>query len=332
MQDPEVLAGNYVDSVMLIAALDFLKEQYWLQEQEDLKNQTETSYERFIGSLLRDELKSLVFHHDILIEAGPDKFKKFKDKYNNSINKTFSVVQSLTSAEKKAFLIKTLKLMKACYIEEEDRQLDHDPLLGHRGLRLYRSFDGIDELFRLDYLVDREMKVDPDNEERLYEGAGVGVQSGYSSILLAFEKLRLKQGARIVDLGSGYGRVGLVYSLLRPDIEFIGYEYVPHRVQMTNRASEELGLNEYLNFITQDLSLHSFRIPEADVYYLYDPFSEETYHYVLDQLVCISERRPVTIITKGNARDWLLKVANKQGWPPPTMVDEGNLCLFNTST
>ena len=158
--------------------------------------------------------------------------------------------------------------MSEHFKNEENNQQGHIQSLGHQGLCLYRTFDNLDDVFDLDYQLDLDMVVEHNTKERLYQRSGVGVQSGYSTILLALENSELLPNSSIVDLGSGYGRVGLVCSLLRPDIEFIGYEYVPHRVDIANKAAKHLGLEDNLSFKAQDLSLESFKIPEADVYYL----------------------------------------------------------------
>lgn len=136
----------------------------------------------------------------------------------------------------------------------------------------------------------------------------------------------------MIDLGSGYGRVGLVWTLLRPDIFFTGYEYVPHRVTVSNAASKVFGLNNYLQFKVQDLSLESFKIPDGDVYYLYDPFTKETYQSVLKQIVEVSRRRKITVVTKGNARSRLMEISEKNSWREPEIIDYGNLCIFESQS
>ncbi len=172
------------------------------------------------------------------------------------------------------------------------------------------------------------MKQDLQIKERLYEGAGVGVQSGYSTVLTALENLSLKPGDRFIDLGSGYGRVGLVVGLMHPEVNFVGYEYVPHRVKIAADSTERLSMEKHVHFLTQDLSLKEFQIPEAEIYYMYDPFSEDTYGHVLSQLIELAKHRKVMIVTKGNARGWLMDVVRQEGWGEPQEFDSGNLCLF----
>jgi hypothetical protein len=328
---PSQMAALYTNSALLVTIMNFLKDQLWIQNATDKKCGQQTSYEEFITPFFSKELLPILFLKDFLMSRGASKIKKITKDSRAIEKKVISLILERSSIVQKKFLIASLKRMNIHYLQEEKEQEGVDQLIGHQGLQLYRTFDRLDDVFNLDYQLDRDMVVDPLTKERLYERAGVGVQSGYSTILLAMDFLNTKQGGKVIDLGSGYGRVGLVCSLLRPDIDFTGYEYVAHRVDIGNKACSFLNLGDSLNFETQDLSLESFDIPDADVYYLYDPFTKETYQYVLRQIVEISKRKDITIVTKGNARSWLVDLSIENSWPTPTYIDEGNLCIFKTS-
>tara|TARA_Y100000590_G_scaffold470776_1_gene670407 strand:- start:41073 stop:42140 length:1068 start_codon:yes stop_codon:yes gene_type:complete len=327
----EEMGELYIYSALLSTIMGFLKEQLWLSDKEDLVNNIETTYEEFINKFLLKELKPLGFLEDFLIKSGASEIKTLKKSSLLIEKKVLSLIMNRSPMEQKTFLIHALKDMSKKFLKEESDQEGFAQNLGHQGLRLYRTFDGLDKIFKLDYQLDLDMDVDYHEKERIYQSGGVGVQSGYSTILLSLDAIEVKSGDLIVDLGSGYGRVGLVYALLRPDTQSIGYEFVPHRVQVANEASELFELSESLNFKTQDLSLESFKIPEAAVYYMYDPFTEDTYKYVLDQIVAFSQKRKLTIVTKGNGSKWLDRVASENHWPAPKVLDEGNLCIYHSS-
>ncbi len=328
-------AELFVTSALLVTVMGFLKEQLWLARKSDPGLRGEGHYERFITPLFKDELKSISFLKEFLIDSGPAKLKEVRITAAGIERDVLAFIGDESLVVQKSFAQQSLKLMKVHFLKEEADQAGREQSRGHKGLRLYRTFDNLDAIFDLDYQLDRKMEVDHQTTERLYQGAGVGVQSGYSTILLAHHQIdidpRTERDCKVVDLGSGYGRVGLVCSLLSPEMQFVGYEYVPHRVQVANKASELLALNDQLEFLTQDLSLKSFDIPEADVYYLYDPFSEETYQYVLKQMVEVSKKRTIVVITKGNANRWLAQIASDNDWPEPIFIDEGNLCIFKSS-
>ena len=328
---PIQLAHLYIHSALLITAMDFLKEQLWLKKQKDKKHERETSYESFITPFFLKELSSIKFLKDFFIKKGPLKIKKISRDSQAIEAEVLGVIIQLSGDDKKSFTIQALHKMTEHFLYEEKLQKGKKENQGHQGLRLYRTFDNLDKVFDLNYQLDRDMVIDYKAKERLYQNAGVGVQSGYSTILLAIHNIELDQGSKIIDLGSGYGRVGLVCTLLRPDIIFIGYEFVPHRVKAANNACQAFGLQKSLSFIVQDLSLETFKIPDADVYYLYDPFTKETYAYVLQQIADLSKRKAVTTVTKGNARDWLMDISKENSWPAPVCIDDNNLCIFRSA-
>ncbi len=328
---PIQMAHLYINSALLVTIMGFLKEQLWLKNKEDKKNKKKTSYENFISPFFINELAPIFFLKDFLIKSGVHKIKQITKDTQSIEFKVLSLIIGRSNDDQKVFVIQSLNEMTKIFLHEEKEQEGRVQSLGHLGPCLYRTFDNLDHVFDLNYQLDREMIVDHTVKERLYEGSGVGVQSGYSTILLALNNMEAKLGSRIIDLGSGYGRVGLVWSLLRPDIDFTGYEFVPHRVEVSNKACKSLALQESLNFEVQDLSQESFSIPDADVYYLYDPFTKETYRYILKQIVEVSKRKKITVVTKGNGRSWLTDISNKNSWSAPVYVDEGNLCIFRSS-
>ena len=328
---PAEMAHLYISAALLVTALAFLTDQLWLRDEQDKKDGVRTSYRDFITPFFLNELAPIVFLKEFLITAGAKKIKGVLKDAVAIENKVLALVNERSGDENRAFAVQSLKEMTEHFLLEEAEQEGRPSSLGHKGLCLYRTFDKLDEVFSLNYQLDRDMEVNPFARERLYQRAGVGVQSGYSTILLALHRIESKDGSTFIDLGSGYGRVGLVCALLRPDIQVTGYEFVPHRVDVSNNATRSLGLQDSLRFQVQDLSSESFRIPIADVYYLYDPFTEETYRYVLEQIVALSRKKRITVVTKGNARSWLMDISKQNDWHAPELFDNGNLCIFRSS-
>jgi hypothetical protein len=319
------LANTFVDAAFFSNAMKFLTDENWLQR----KNQHPTlSFKDFVGPFFAVELSPVQFFQAFLESSSLKEMKSLSDKALCFETAAIKLICNRSPVEQKIFATRALQLMSELFEFENQTQLNRKAQGLHVGLSMYRTFDSLDELFKLNYDADHGMKTNLENTERLYEGAGVGVQSGYSTVLTALRYLAPQQGARFIDLGSGYGRVGLVVGLLRPDIDFIGYEYVPHRVDISESSTKSFDLQEHVHFYTQDLSLKSFQIPEAEIYYMYDPFSEETYGHVLSQLVEMSRHRKITIVTKGNARGWMMETARREGWAEPEEFDSGNLCLF----
>ncbi|SMF79963.1 methyltransferase [Pseudobacteriovorax antillogorgiicola] len=321
------MAELYAKVAFLGAAIEFLQEKYWLKNRDDNISGIKKTNAEFIAPFFIDELLALSFLKSFFETVESKALKPLLKKILVIESALLECIKMRSDTDRKDFTTKSLQAMSLLFQDEERRQGSSDEPIGPR---LYRAFDGLDLIFNLDYSCDKTMIVDKKNPERLYQGSGVGVQSGYSTILLALHFSNLPKNSCVVDLGSGYGRVGLAFSLLRPDIKFIGYEYVPHRVALANDTGRAFQLESNLTFIEQDLSLEDFKIPEADAYYLYDPFTKETYEHVLRQIIAVSKRRSITVVTKGNAREWLLDIAQAHSWPTPVYVDGGNLCIFRS--
>lgn len=326
--DNETLADLYVDSTFLNTFLMFLKEQHWIHSQKN--GQKPFLFLDFVGPFLKIELSLIPYVHSFLKKSQIADLKQLIHK-TEIIEKT--IIPHLKTRQpqsQKKFLKKSLIRISNIFEFENSLQILKKNNSEIMGLSMYRTFDSLDQIFELNYYADIGMKVKLKNNERLYEGAGVGVQSGYSTILVAIQQLNILPNTRFIDLGSGYGRMGLILGLVRPDIQFIGYEYVEHRVDISRAAAEKFEIQDQVQFLTQDLSDKEFNIPNAEIYYMYDPFTEDTYRHVLSQLISISHKQKISIATKGNARSWLLEISQKQGWPKHKEFDDSNLCLFSS--
>jgi len=319
---PFELGDFFVSNAFLASALEFLRDEQWLQKNTQIK------FNDFLNEVFASELYPIQFLESLISTSSPKDNIKLSERSHAIERLVIEKVKLESTAGKKNFAIRVMELM-ATHFKFENQQLTTSSHHGlGLGLSLYRTFDGMDQVFGLSYEADEGMKAV--SKERLYEGAGIGVQSSYSTLLNTLRETNPGHGTRFVDLGSGYGRAGLVIGLLRPDIDFIGYEYVPHRVEIANTSVKNLDMQSHVHFFTQDLADLNFKVPEADIYYMYDPFTKETYKYVLDQLQEIGQRRPIAIATKGNARDWMDEFSNRNGWLPVQNLDSGNLCLYRS--
>lgn len=195
---------------------------------------------------------------------------------------------------------------------------------------LFRAFDLMDDVFQLQYERDLLMDFDADTTERIFENSGAGVQTSYATAMVALREANLRPGDTLVDLGSGYGRVGILGGILRPDLNFEGYEFVRHRVECAQSCSERAGLSARVRFRCQDLGDSRFEIPAAAAYYLYDPFNEETYRRVLRRIHAVASRQSVIVITNADAGAWFQKFMTPARWRDPEVHDGGTLRIFRS--
>lgn len=95
------------------------------------------------------------------------------------------------------------------------------------------------------------------------------LQTPYHELLEILLLLDLPKNKHIVDLGSAYGRLGVVSQMIDDSLKFTGFEFVQERVNEGNRIFNELDLSD-TELFESDISCDDFEIPLADVYFIYD--------------------------------------------------------------
>jgi hypothetical protein len=328
---PAEMARLFISAAFLASVGRPLLDQQWLQTNEHPGDQSD--FWDFLSKTMQRELAPLSFLTDFFRSPTKSELKAYETKASLIVSSIATRTRTMTTQKDfHEFCLQALGEMQTLARLESDvltlrKNAPQEIFLANS---LYRAFDEMDRVLSLDYTLDEGMSTSPNQTERIFAGTGLGVQSSYASILVALDQVRLPQGGTFIDLGSGYGRVGFVIGFLRPDAQFIGYEYVPHRVQAAEDTAKRAGISDHVHFIAQDLSDRSFRIPEADVYYMYDPFSQETYRYVFEQLREIGRRKPITVATKGRANDWFKNAIEGDLWSLDVTQDEGTMSLFRS--
>lgn len=314
---PSEQASLFIKASIFHSAIDFIREEIWLNK----KLEQGKSFKTILSHLFQNELSSILFLRRSLLNMGEGALDLIQARTLRLIESTVDVSLMENHGYQKFFLIQSLSEMLGYYIDGEKSN--------SRGLRLHRTFDNIDQLLDLSCSLDKNLETQGDDLKRLHLGSRNNVQLGYSSIMLAFHALELRSGTTFVDLRAGNGKVCIVGALLHSDIFIKGYDYVQDRVDSANDKGRSLALDN-LRFISQDLSLKSFKLPIADVYFLYCSFWKSEYEHIINQIHKISLKQKIAIVIKGNACVMLTRVAVNSNWPDPIYIDRGNLCIFKS--
>lgn len=317
------LAIFFVDCVYLKSVVQLIIDDHWIQNKN---THSDIHFDRFIKKFLEAELKPVLFLHSFFQEAQITDMPVAAKALVQTEELLIKFIKSKPYPFQKTFLQSALIKMSELFELEHQLSANRTEDEGEAKLSLYRTFDVIDRIFELDYILNEVPEID--QKERLYEGAGLGVQSSYATTVLALQYLNLPKGSKFIDLGSGYGRIGLVLGLMRPDIQFTGYEYVAERVEIANKARTHLTLDQHVRFIAQDLVSTDFKIPVADTYYIFDAFTDASYSIIMPQIEEMTLHKRITVVTKGNARKWM----KSQFWSAPQEFSGGNLCVFRSSS
>jgi hypothetical protein len=146
-----------------------------------------------------------------------------------------------------------------------------------------------------------ELAVAIKNHEQVWVGLPTeALLTPYTEIRRILETLKPKLNTCLIDLGSGYGRIGFVIGRHFPGVEFIGYEYVQKRVEESKRCLEKW---KYPGVMIEnvDLGAPDFVPKSADYYFLYDFGAKRTIEKVLQDLRSIARERPISVIGRGRS-------------------------------
>lgn len=133
------------------------------------------------------------------------------------------------------------------------------------------------------------------------------LQTPYCDILRILQILKLRPYQEVIDLGAAYGRMGVVIGGLYPKNSFIGYEYVKERVEEGNRVYQKFGMKNS-KLIRSDLGATDFKLPLADIYFIYDFGQVEHILKTLKEIKGLAARRPVKVVVRGK---WSQEIISK---------------------
>lgn len=156
--------------------------------------------------------------------------------------------------------------------------------------------------------IESQLIKDNDHDRVLWIGLDLQVlQTPYSEILAMLTHANLKDGEHAIDLGAGYGRMGMVIGYLFPTLKFTGFEFVNERVLDGNKiyAQHEIRNSK---MIYADLAADEFQIPDADLYFIYDFGSKKDVYVALEKLRVKAQSKNIQVIARGGGvRNWIIQ-------------------------
>ncbi len=125
------------------------------------------------------------------------------------------------------------------------------------------------------------------------------LQTSYAEIAEILTILSPQHDQHFLDLGAGYGRIGMVLHSMFFGCSFTGIEYVRERVMEGNRIFQKLDcINARL--VEADVAHKDYRLSCADFFFLYDFGNSLEIQNVLQQLRKVMGNRPIKVIARGN--------------------------------
>lgn len=133
------------------------------------------------------------------------------------------------------------------------------------------------------------------------------LQTPYAELLQLLEALDMNEGESFVDLGAGYGRIGMIMGKHWPKNAFTGFEMAQERVLEGNKAFKRYGL-ESAKLIASDIAAKSFQLPKADYFFIYDFGSLSDIKKLLAKVeVQADEGRVFSVLARGRGINSLIQ-------------------------
>jgi hypothetical protein len=131
-------------------------------------------------------------------------------------------------------------------------------------------------------------------EDRVWPSGGEDIWTPYATIGVALRHLNVTPDDVVYDLGSGYGRF-ILYGGIVTEAQYKGIEMLPERVEVCREAIARLQLSNVTitegNVLGQDYS-------DGSVFYMYYPFSPQTFRGVVAGLKKIAAQKKITVVTR----------------------------------
>lgn len=156
------------------------------------------------------------------------------------------------------------------------------------------------------------------------------LQTPYNELKHICELLKPSPGSTMVDLGAGYGRLGVVLEGMYPEVNFIGYEYVKERVEEGSRVLKKLGCKR-AQLLEQDLTDQAFVLPMAQYYFLYDYGTLAHIRQTLGQIEALSMKQKFKLVARGKGTRSLIQYEHpwlSQVYPA---IHEEHFSIFSMS-
>lgn len=129
------------------------------------------------------------------------------------------------------------------------------------------------------------------------------LQTPYSEIAIFLTLLKKFDPKVVIDLGAGYGRMGIVMQTILPNALFFGYEILDIRIDEARRIFTRLGLSN-CEIIKQDILSEYFSLPKADIYFIYDFSVPDDLRIITSKLIEKTDNEEFFVVVRG---EWALK-------------------------
>ncbi len=178
-------------------------------------------------------------------------------------------------------------------------------------------------------LVDDCKSINREFDSRTWIGLdGQVLNTPYSELFEIVQALAPYDISSAVDLGAGYGRLGVVLSAFFPRVTFEGHELIEQRVNEGNQLFRNLKLDNCC--LHQSDIVNSFELKDFDLYFIYDFSDTQDLKIILKKLEEKFLERNFFIIARGRAIRSLIQYHFPVFWAQENAFHQENWSLYKS--
>ncbi len=177
---------------------------------------------------------------------------------------------------------------------------------------------------------------DDSNKKKHYGGTQTWIglhpqvlQTPYHEILHFMSLLKKYNPKKFVDIGAGYGRVGVVMNSMFPKASFVGIEIVKERFREANRMFTYLELAN-CSMVHDNILEDNFKMPNADVYFIYDFSDPLDLKKILKVLSEKLFKERFFIVAKGEGIRSLIQLKFPEFWASHGVIHKEKWSLYSS--
>jgi hypothetical protein len=206
--------------------------------------------------------------------------------------------------------------------------------------KLYEMVDGEDDFehsaFLDDFLKINSFEIETKlaNENKRESKTWVGLdpqtlQTPYSEIWSFLSFLGQFNPEHIVDLGAGYGRVGIVMKMMMNNCHFSGYEFIEERFLEMDRIFKEYDIKN-VTLSKENIIGCNFTFPKADIYFVYDFSDLPSIKSMVKKFTEIFNERDVFLVVRGKAMRSLIQNQYRELWALNGAIHTENWSIYSS--
>ena len=154
------------------------------------------------------------------------------------------------------------------------------------------------------------------------------LQTPYQELVKVCEYLQPKADELMIDLGAGYGRLGMILHYFYPGVFFKGYELVPERVDEGNRVFQKYNCDK-AKLYTQDLTDQNFQLPKANFYFIYDYGKVAHIRETLKQIEAFAESGNFKVVARGKGTRSIIEHEHPWLSQINPVIHEANFSIYS---